>query len=179
MSNDAALVPPALPGPPGRSRTKWILGGLLAALVVVGWLAWYVLSPGALPTSADTVRAEGVAGAPLYVEMFHAADDLDRTLHVSGVDVAGDVPEGASVTPLLCRGGSVNGWTTDTTSFCRELVAPAGEELRAGDSIVVEVESDRAAEVHLGRIEISFRQDIRFGSGPAGVAGADVVFVER
>lgn len=178
MSNDAALVPPTMPRPPGRSRTRWIIGGVVAGLIVVGWVVWYVLSPGALPTSSAVERGNGVAGAPLYVEMFHAADDFDRTLHVSGIDVPGDVPEGVTVTPLLCR-GSLNGVTTRTEGFCSDLVEPEGEELGAGDSIVVEVESDGAAEVHLDRIEISFRQDIRFGSEPAGIAGAEVVFVER
>ncbi|NYJ00960.1 hypothetical protein HNR19_001658 [Nocardioides thalensis] len=179
MSNDAALVPPALPRPPGRSsRTRWIVGGVIAAVIVVGWLVWYLLSPGALPTSDRTESGSGVAGSPLYVEMFHASDDFDRTLHVSGVDVTGDVPEGVTVTPLLCR-GSLNGVTPRTEGFCSELVDPEGEDLGAGDSIVVELESDSAAEVHLDRIEISFRQDIRFGSEPAGISGADITFVER
>lgn len=178
-SNDAALVPPALPRPPGRSsRMRWIVGGVIAALIVIGWLVWYLLSPGALPTSDRTERGSGVSGSPLYVEMFHAPDDFDRTLHVSGVDVAGDIPEDVTVTPLLCR-GSLNGVTPSTQGFCSELVDPEGEGLGAGDSIVVEVESDGAAEVHLDRIEISFRQDIRFGTEPAGISGADVTFVER
>lgn len=179
MSNDAALVPPALPRPPGRSsRARWIIGGVVAAVVVIGWLAWYVLSPGALPTSDSTVKAQGVAGNPIYVGMFHASADFDRTLHVSGVDVEGDIPEGVDVTPLLCH-GAVNESTTAPEKFCGELVDPEGEELGAGDSIVVEVASDEAAEVHLDRIEISFRQDVRFGTEPAGISGADVVIVER
>lgn len=179
MSNDAALVPPALPRPPGRSsRTRWIIGGVVAALIVAGWLVWYLLSPGALPTSSNTVQGNGVAGAPLYVQMFQAPDDFDRTLNVSGVDVTGEIPDGVTATPLLCR-GSFNGVTTDPASFCGDLVDPEGNELGAGDSIVVEVESDAAVEVHLDRIEISFRQDIRFGTEPAGISGADVVFVER
>ena len=178
MSNDAGLAPPAMPHP-GRSRTRWIIGGVVAALIVAGWLAWYLLSPGALPTSERTVQADGVAGAPLYVAMFEAPDDFDRTLHVSGVDVPGDFPDGATANPLLCR-GSFNDVTSEPDQFCDELVEPDGEELAAGDSLVVEIESDGAAEVHLDRIEISFRQDIRFGRGePAGIAGADVVFVER
>lgn len=178
MSKDAALVPPALPRPPGRSRTRWVVGGVVAALVLLGWLAWYLLSPGALPTTASTVTGNGVAGTPLYVGMFHAPSDFDRTITVSGVEVTGDVPDGVTVTPLLCR-GAVNGVTTDPDSFCPELVDPDGEQLSAGDSIVVEVEAESAADVRLDRVEISFRQDVRFGTEPAGVAGADLVFVER
>jgi hypothetical protein len=143
-------------------------------VVVVGWLVWFLRSPGALPTSDRTVDAAGVVGTPLYVGVFTAPGDFDRTLHVSGVKVHTDSSADMSVTPLLCHGGSLNGVTTAPEPFCDELVDPEGEDLTDGDSVVLKIEAEQPVDASIDRIEIGFRQDIRSATEPAGVAGVDV-----
>lgn len=143
------------------------------ALLVVGWIAWFVLTPADLPTSDDEVSAAGVAGTPVYVGMFTAPGDFERRLHLSGVKVHTEASAELKVTPLLCTGASI-GVTTAPDRFCEELGDPEGGTLGAGDSIVIEIAAEAPVEAHVDRIEIAYREGPRWSTQPAGVSGADV-----
>lgn len=173
MVRDAALEPPTLPHPTARPRTlRWVVVGAVV-LVLVAWLAWFLRSPGALPTDDRSITASGVAGTPLYVRAFTAPADFGRTLHVSGVKVHTEASADVDVTPLLCT-GSTNDVTTAPDQYCDDLTNPEGKDLRAGDSILLEIRADQPVEAHIDRIRIGFRQDVRSATEPAGVAGVDV-----
>lgn len=174
MDRDTALEPPSIPHPSARPRTVRVVVIGAVVVVVVGWLVWFLRSPGELPTTDRTLEAEGVVGTPLYVPVFEAPSDFDRTLHVSGVKVHTDASADLTVTPMLCTGGSPNDVTTAPEPFCDDLVDPEGEDLSAGDSILLRVEAGQPVEAHVDRIEIGFRQDIRSATEPAGVAGVDI-----
>lgn len=178
MSTDAALTPPRLPRTPRRSRTLRLAAIAAAALLLIGWLAWYVLAPGDLPTSGRSTTAAGVAGTPLYIGMFAAPADFDRSLDVSGVKVHTEASAEVTVTPLLCVGAAV-GVTTAPEQFCEDVVNPEGRTLEAGDSIIVEVAADGATEAHVERIEVAFREGLRWSTRPAGISGADVTIAGR
>jgi hypothetical protein len=178
MSSDAALTPPRLPRPAQRSRTLRIAGIVAAALLLGGWLVWYVVAPDDLATSEKTASASGVAGTPVYVGMFTAPAGFDRSLHLSGVKVHTEASAEVDVTPLLCVGATV-GVTTAPERFCEEVVNPEGRTLGAGDSIIVEVTADGAAEAHVERIDLAFREGLRWSTQPAGISGADVTIAGR
>ncbi len=149
---------------------------MLAVTVVAGWVTWYVLTPTELPTDDREVIASGVSGQSLYVGMFSAPDGFERTLHLDGVKVSATASAPVTVTPWLCQGGTV-GVTTAPRQFCTTLEDPEGAELSTGDSIVVEVNGDEAAIAEVDRIRIGFREDLRWGTHPAGHAGARVTLI--
>jgi hypothetical protein len=164
---DRALGAPGLPRPSLQSKGwRFTLVGA-AVVLLLGWLVWYAATPEELPTSDRTVSASGVVDVPLFVGMFTAGDEFDRTLRVSGVKVHTSANERISVTPLLCRRGTV-GVTTDPDQFCSEMVNPEGERFVAGDSIVLKVESAKPALAIIDRIRIAYREDIRWDTQPAG-----------
>ena len=81
------LGAPGLPRISLQSRASRLALSGLALLLLVGWFLWYATTPEDLPTNDRAVSASGVAGTPLYVGMFSASDDFDRTLRISGVKV--------------------------------------------------------------------------------------------
>lgn len=166
-ARDGALRAPGLPRPSLRSKGwRIVLAGTALALLA-GWLIWYAATPEELPTTDRTVNASGVVDVPLYVGMFTTGDDFGRTLRVSGVKVHTTANAEITVTPVLCRRGTV-GVTTDPGQFCSEMVDPEGERLVSGDSIVLRIESDRPALAIVDRIRIAYREDIRWDTQPAG-----------
>ena len=122
--------------------------------------------------------SDGVVDTPLYVGMFAAADDFDRTLRISGVKVHTTTSAELSVTPLLCRRGTV-GVTTRPEQFCADLVDPEGERLVGGDSIVLKIESAEAAVAVIEQVRIAYREDIRWDTQPAGADKAIVTIAGR
>lgn len=148
------------------------------ALLLLGWFIWYATTPEGLPTSAKTVSAPGVAGTPLYVGMFSAPDDFDRTLRISGVKVHATTSADLTVTPLLCRRGTV-GVTTGPEQFCADLVDPAGQRLVGGDSIVLKFEAAEPVIAVVDQVRIAFREDVRWDTQPAGNEQAIVTFSAR
>lgn len=153
---------------PSWQSNRWrysLAAGAVALLL--GWLAWYAATPEDLPVSDRTVNASGVVGAPLYVGMFTAPDDFERTLRISGVKVHTTANEKIAVTPILCRRGAI-GVTTEPGQFCSALVNPEGERLVAGDSIVLKVESDVPALAVIDRIRIAYREDLQWDTQQAG-----------
>jgi len=157
----------------------WRIALLAMSLaLVLGWLAWYAATPERLPTTKKVVNANGVVGTPLYVGMFAAPADLGRTIRIAGVKVHTTSDVELTVTPLLCRRGTI-GVTTQPAQFCADLVNPEGERLVGGDSIVVKVESDHAALAVVDRIRIAYREDIRWDTQPAGHQQAIVTIAGR
>lgn len=165
------------PRAPDPRRARLLRISLIAAAVLLplAWAVWYVTSPEDLPVDDREVYADGSTTSPVYVGMFHAPDDFDRTLHVSDVEVPAAAPASTDydVTPLLCRGGAV-GVTSDPERFCDALEAPDGQELGSGDSILVEVSAPAPTEITIERVEVSFRELLSWGTKEAGIARATV-----
>lgn len=161
------LGSPRVPRPSFKSRF-WRIGVIaLAVLMFLAWFAWYATTPEDLPTDSKTANGSGVVGTPLYIGMFSAPDDFGRTLRISGVRVHATASAELDVTPVLCRRGTV-GVTTQPEQFCSELVNPEGERMVGGDSILLRIESDSPAVAVIDQIEIAYREDVRWGTQPAG-----------
>src|SRR4051812_33065440 len=90
---------------------------LAVLLAVIGWVSTH---PDELPTSDTTVQAETPVGQPVYVGVFAAPADFDRSLHLAGVHVFATSTADVTIVPHVCHGGSVN-ITTTPESFCDEL----------------------------------------------------------
>ncbi|MEQ6902065.1 hypothetical protein [Nocardioides sp. YIM 152588] len=145
----------------------------LTVAVAVGWAAWYALTPEPLPISEDRVTAVGSTRAPVYIGMFTLPAGVDRTLHVAGVRTRATASGEVEVAPLLCRDGSI-GVTSAPERFCAAVDDPAGATMADGDSIVLEVSADAGVLVEIERIRVAFREQLRWGTAPAGKAGATV-----
>ena len=176
--DDAALEAPHLPRPRRQSRLwRWV-PPIAAVILLLGWISWYITTPEGLPTDSQHVTATGVVGQPLYVGMFVAPSGFDRGIHMSGVKVHATASAKLTLTPLLCRHGSV-GVTTEPDQFCASLDDPAGQRLGAGDSIVLKVQGDQSVVADIDRIKIAFQEGLRWGTKPAGHSSAAVSLVDR
>lgn len=158
-----------------RRAVRWVLV-VVIALALVAVLAWYAAHPPPLATSEADRRASTPVDTPVYVGMFAAPSD--RTLDVDGVKVHATANTEVEVAPLLCRGGSPV-VTSDPAAFCRELVAPEGNRLEPGDSLVVEVSAARPAVVVVDRLRVGYQDGIRAATQPAGVQYAIVTVLGR
>jgi hypothetical protein len=157
----------------------WRIFIILATLgVAVGWLVWFLRTPEDLPTESGRVTDSRVVDQTVYVGMLAVGDDFDRTIRISEISVDVSPDDGVEVTPLICRGGSLS-FTTDAESFCPELDEPEDAEFSSGDSIVLAVTSSTATEVEIGRIDVSFRDGVRWGTEEAGLEGATLTFVDH
>jgi hypothetical protein len=163
-----------------EKRSKlWRIFIILATLgVAVGWLVWFLRTPEDLPTESGRVTDSRVVDQTVYVGMLAVGDDFDRTIRISEISVDVSPDDGVEVTPLICRGGSLS-FTTDAESFCPELDEPEDAEFSSGDSIVLAVTSSTATEVEIGRIDVSFRDGVRWGTEEAGLEGATLTFVNH
>ncbi|MCL2542317.1 MAG: hypothetical protein FWE71_07665 [Nocardioidaceae bacterium] len=176
--DDATLEAPHLPRPRRQSRLwKWA-APVAATALLVGWVAWYVTTPEDLPTDSQTITASGIVGQPLYVGMFSTPSGFDRGLHMSGIKVTAKASTKLSITPLLCRHGSIQ-VTTEPNQFCASLDNPAGQRLDAGDSIVLRLDSTQTVLADIDQIRIAFQEGLRWGTKPAGHAKAVVSLVQR
>lgn len=172
------LGKPPLPRISLQSRFwRFIFAGA-GVLLLLGWFVWYATTPEDLPTSTKTVSAPGVAGTPLYVGMFSAPDGFDRTLRISGVKVHATTSAELTVTPLLCRRGTV-GVTSGPDQFCSDLVDPEGERMVGGDSIVLKLEATTPVIAVVDQLRIAYREDVRWATQPAGNEQAIVTFSAR
>lgn len=140
-----------------------LFAGVLVLLVVLGFLVWYANSPQPLPTSGRTISASVPVAQKLYVGVVAETNDFDRTLSLSGVKVHTTSNTEVVVTPLLCRGGTVE-VTTDPEPFCDELVNPEGEAFGPDDDIVLEVSSDEPAIAVIDRVRLGFREGVQWGT---------------
>lgn len=162
---------------PERRSKWWRLLVVLATLALAaGWLVWYLLTPEDLPTSEEVVEGSAVVDQVVYVGMFAPGSDFDRSLEISEISVDVSPADVADVTPMICRDGSL-AVTADVDTFCPELDPPEDADFSDGDSIVLAVSSSLPTEIEIGRIEISFRDGIRWGTKEAGIAGATVSFL--
>src|SRR3954453_11124750 len=91
------------------SRRGWRISAyvvlLVAMVVIVGWVTTH---PKALDTSTNRVQAVTPVGEPVYLCVFAAPAGFGRTLHLSGVRVFATSTADVTITPHLCRGGSVS-----------------------------------------------------------------------
>lgn len=152
-----------------RQRSPWLVRSVwLLGLVVVAAVVGYVTTHAeALPTDERVVTAESRLGTPVFVGVFEPGAGFDRTLEVSGVKVYATSSVPVTITPHLCRGGSV-GATTDPQVFCSEVVATEGATLHAGDSVVLEVVGDEPGAVAIDRVRIAYREGFRWVTQRAG-----------
>jgi len=140
---------------------------VVVAVLLAGLAVWHVNSPGGLPTSTAAINASTTAGRSVYIGVFAAGSEFDRTLHLSGVKVHTTANTEVDVVPHLCRGGSL-AVTTEPGAFCDDLVNPEGETFEAGDSIVLEVSSDLTAIAVIDRVRLGFREGLQWGTREAG-----------
>ena len=157
-----------------RTRSRWVvraaeLVGLVLFVCVVGYVTTH---PEELPTSQTIVTASTPVGRPVYLGVFQAGGDFDRTLEVSGIKVFAVSSVPVTITPHLCVGGSV-GVTSDPEPFCSELVGTEGATMTAGDEVVLEVSGDQPGVVTIERIQVAYRDrlqwDTQFAGSPAVV----------
>lgn len=177
-NDEVTLEAPHLPGPRRQSRIWRWAAPVAAIALLIGWIAWYVTTPPALQTDDQAKTASGVVGQDLYVGMFTASSDFHRAIHISGVKVHATASQDFEVTPMLCRQGTID-VTTDPTQFCKSLDDPAGQRFGAGDSIILKLHSDNPVVADVDRIRIAFQEGLRWGTKPAGHAGATISFVDH
>lgn len=155
------------------SRLLW----LALAVVVIAVAAWYATHPTPLPTTAATVTASTPVGEPVYVGVLAPTAEEDRTLVVRGfdVDATGDVP--VDLQAKICRGGAI-AVTSEPETFCTSLVNAVGTSIGPGDVLVLEISSTSAGEVELGRVHVTYREGLQWGSSEAGPP-VTVTFLSR
>ena len=159
-----------------RRTPVWrLLGALVLAVGLIGFLAWQANHPTELPTETRTVSANTPVEEPVYVGV--AAGVPGRTLHLSGVKIHTTSNTDVSVTPLLCRDGRIEA-TTDPAAFCADLVNPEGQAFGPTDSIVLQVLSAVPAVAVIDPVRLGFRENLQWGTFPTG-AGAVVQVLAR
>ncbi len=152
-----------------RRRSPWVgrvawLAGLALVAAAVGYVTTH---PEELPTSEELVTASTPVGQPVYVGVFHADADFDRTLEISGIKVFAESTVPVTITPRLCRGGSL-GVTSEPEVFCAELVDTEGAAMTAGDEVVLEVSADEPGVVDIERIRVAYRDGLQWATQFAG-----------
>jgi len=123
--------------------------------------------PDELPTAEHVVTASTPVDQPVYVGVFHADADFGRTLHLAGIKVFAVSTAPVTITPWLCRGGSL-GVTSEPELFCSELVDTEGATMTAGDEVVLEVTGAEPAVVDIERIRVAYRDGLQWGTQFAG-----------
>lgn len=154
-----------------RRRALKALAWLVALGAIVAFAAYEATHPEALPISQTQVTATTPVGVPVYVGAFVTPADFGRTIHVSGVRVFATSTTDVTITPRLCRGGSV-GVTTTPDSFCGSLTGTEGVTLHAGDTIVLEVVADQPGSVGIDRVRVAYRDGWRRAVQDAGARAA-------
>ncbi len=137
---------------------------LAVLLAVIGWVSTH---PKALATNDTLVRAETPVGEPVFVGVFGAPADFDRSLHLAGVRVFATSSADVTIVPHVCHGGSVN-VTTTPESFCRELGPTEDATLESGDAIVLEVVGETPTVVEIDRVRIAYRDGLQWATQDAG-----------
>lgn len=157
-------------GAPLQLSSQPRTGPFLAALVVaavVGIAIWYANTPARLPVTDRSVSVSTPVDQPVYFGVFAPSDEFGRTLTLSGVKVHTTSNTEVQVVPLLCRGGTV-GVTSDPETFCADLVNPEGKTFGPGDDLILEVTSAEPAVAVIDRVELGFREGLRWGTHEAG-----------
>lgn len=176
--SSSSLEVPRRQRPAKRSKI-WRIAAILGALVLVaGWVLWFVRTPDDLPVTSDTVTERGVVDRTLYVGMFAVGDSFDRTIRISEVTVDVESEGDVEVTPQICRDGTIS-VTTDPIGSCTTLDDPEDAEFGPGDSIIVAVTAAEPTTVSIGRLKISFRDGLHWGTKEAGLANASLTFADH
>lgn len=176
--SSSSLQVPRRSQPAKRAKTWRFIAAAGVFILAVGWLIWFLRTPDDLPTTNRSVDGTGVVGQDVYVGMFAVGGRFDRTLVISEVKVDVKADGDVDVEPKICRGGTIS-VTTDASRFCSELDDPDGAEFSEGDSVVLVVSASEPGEVDIGRIEVFFREGIRWGNKEAGLEGATLTFADH
>lgn len=132
------------------------------AVLGVGLLGWWMMHPQDLPADADGASTTTKTGQPVFVGLT-TDDGTHRSPTIRGIEL-GEVPDGATVEVLVCRGGSVT-ITSDAASFCEQLVRAEGTDLDLPeDQLLVSVSSDEPGTLSLDGLGVSFREGVQWGS---------------
>ena len=168
--------PGALAVAPSRRwlRVAAYVAALVALVAVVGWVSTH---PDALPTSKTRVVASTPIGEPVFVGVFEPPADFDRDLHISGVRVSATSTVDVTITPHVCRGGSIN-VTTTPDSFCATLGSSEDAALGRGDEVVLEVVGDAPGVVDIDRVQLAYRDGLQWATQEAG-APSQVTILPR
>ena len=132
--------------------------------VLVGYVTTH---PDELPTSDEVVTGSTPVGRPVYLGVFQTGASFDRSLDLSGVKVFAESTVPVTITPHLCRGGSL-GVTSEPEPFCTELVGTEGTTVSAGDQVVLEVSGDQAGIVRIERVRLAYRDRLQWATHFAG-----------
>lgn len=151
----------------GRSRWPLRVAALVGLVVFVAATAYVTTHPAELPTSDGVTTASTPAGQPIYLGVFQAGADFDRTLDISGIKVFAVSTVPVTIAPHLCRGGSL-GVTSQPELFCSELVGTEGAAMTAGDEVVLEVAGDQPGTVTIDRVRVAYRESLQWATQSAG-----------
>lgn len=157
------------------SRRGWRLAAYAAVLLLVAaGAAWVSTHPDELATTDVTVSASTPVATPVFLGVYAVPAGSDRELHVSGVRVFATSSTAVTITPHVCRGGSVNVTTTPET-FCTSVGPTEGATLRSGDAILLEVVGDAPGAVDIDRVRIAYRDGLQWATQDAGSRSRVVV----
>ncbi len=150
----------------------------MVLIVVVGAVAaWYATHPGPLPTTTTTVTASTPVGVPVFVGVLTPTEESGRTVVVRGLDVDPVTDLAVSVDWKVCKGGAL-AVTSEPETFCTSLVDAEGASVGPGDTLVLEIYGDTAGEVDLGRVRVTYREGLQWGSHETGPP-VTVTFLSR
>ena len=178
--SSSSLEVPRRQRPEKRSKLWRILVILATLAVAVGWLVWFLRTPDDLPTS--TAIVEGRRGRRPGPSTSACSPSATTSTGRSGS------PRSRSTsTPDDERRGHAADLPRRQPQLHhrrRQLLPRARRRRRtpsspSGDSIVLVVTASEPTEVEIGRIEISFRDGIRWGTKEAGIDGATLTFADH
>ena len=106
-------------------------------------------------------------GSSVYLGVFAAHADFGRSLEISGVKVFAVSTVPVTITPHLCKAGSL-GVTSEPELFCAEVVDTEGATMSAGDEIVLEVTGAQPGVVNIERIRVAYRDGLQWATQFAG-----------
>ncbi|WP_205475126.1 hypothetical protein [Nocardioides sp. SYSU D00038] len=147
-----------------RLGRAWWAVPVVAVAVTAGWVATH---PPALPLTQGPVTASAPAGESVFVGAFTPGSDFDRTLSISGIKLHATSSVELTLTPWLCRGGSVS-VTVRPEAFCETMVNPEGQTLTRGDSIVVEATGAAEGAAVIDPVRIAYRDGLQWATQRAG-----------
>ncbi|WP_372735606.1 hypothetical protein [Nocardioides sp.] len=154
-----------------RRRSTWLgrLTWLLVVIVAIVFLVGMAKHPSELPQSDERVTASIPVGDSVFLGVFAARADFGRTIHISGVKVYATSTVEVTITPHLCRGGSL-GVTREPELFCTDVVDVEGAVMRPGDEVILEVRADQPGVVAIDPIRIGYRDGLQWDTQRAGAA---------
>lgn len=153
-----------------RKRSRWLvrLVWLLVVAIAAAAVGYVTTHPEELPTTDGVVTASSPAGRPVYIGVFAAPADFGRSIKISGIKVFATAPGPVTITPHLCRSGSV-GVSTDPEPFCVKIVPTEGATMNPGDEIVLEIVGEVPGQIAVDRIRVAYRDNFQWATQRAGL----------